>query len=60
MPLPLLQLALDYETLANALNATRALAKHVDVLKAGTILVCAKSPSTSAQAFKARIAELWG
>jgi 3-dehydro-L-gulonate-6-phosphate decarboxylase len=40
--LPLLQLALDNRTLPDALTATRVLADDVDVLEAGTILVCAE------------------
>lgn len=42
MALPMLQLALDNKTLADALQATRILANEVDVLEAGTILVCAE------------------
>lgn len=42
MTLPMLQLALDNRSLADALEATRVLAKEVDVLEAGTILVCAE------------------
>jgi 3-dehydro-L-gulonate-6-phosphate decarboxylase len=37
-----LQLALDNRSLPDALEATRALAAEVDVLEAGTILVCAE------------------
>lgn len=42
MALPMLQLALDNKSLADALQATRILASEVDVLEAGTILVCAE------------------
>ncbi len=42
MALPLLQLALDNRSLPSALEATRILAAEVDVLEAGTILVCAE------------------
>lgn len=42
MTRPLLQLALDNRSLADALTATRVLASEVDVLEAGTILVCAE------------------
>lgn len=42
MALPMLQLALDNKSLADALQATRILANEVDVLEAGTILVCAE------------------
>lgn len=42
MALPMLQLALDNKTLPDALAATRILAREVDVLEAGTILVCAE------------------
>lgn len=42
MSLPLLQLALDNRSLADAFKATRILAQDVDVLEAGTILVCAE------------------
>jgi 3-dehydro-L-gulonate-6-phosphate decarboxylase len=42
MALPLLQLALDNKSLPDALAATRILASEVDVLEAGTILVCAE------------------
>lgn len=39
MPLPLLQLALDYQSLAPALEKARLLAPEVDILEAGTLLV---------------------
>jgi 3-dehydro-L-gulonate-6-phosphate decarboxylase len=42
MATPLLQLALDNKTLADALSSTRVLAKEVDVLEAGTILCCSE------------------
>jgi len=42
MPLPLLQLALDNTSLADALVSTRLLAADVDVLEAGTILIAAE------------------
>jgi 3-dehydro-L-gulonate-6-phosphate decarboxylase len=42
MALPMLQLALDNKSLPDALAATRILAAEVDVLEAGTILVCAE------------------
>jgi 3-dehydro-L-gulonate-6-phosphate decarboxylase len=42
MALPMLQLALDNKTLADALASTRILAPEVDVLECGTILVCAE------------------
>jgi 3-dehydro-L-gulonate-6-phosphate decarboxylase len=49
MTLPMLQLALDNRSLADALKATRILAAEVDVLEAGTILVCAEGmPAVSA------------
>lgn len=38
MPLPYLQVALDNLTLESALESSRILADHVDVLEAGTIL----------------------
>lgn len=42
MVLPMLQLALDNKTLADALASTRVLATEVDVLEAGTILCCSE------------------
>ncbi|OHD82591.1 MAG: 3-keto-L-gulonate-6-phosphate decarboxylase [Spirochaetes bacterium RIFOXYC1_FULL_54_7] len=42
MALPMLQLALDNKTLADALASTRVLAAEVDVLEAGTILCCSE------------------
>jgi len=42
MVLPLLQLALDNTSLAEALVSTRLLAAEVDVLEAGTILIAAE------------------
>ncbi len=42
MPLPLLQLALDYQSLAPALEKARLLAPEVDILEAGTLLVCSE------------------
>ena len=39
---PLLQLALDNRTLADALASTKRLAAEVDVLEAGTILCCSE------------------
>ena len=42
MALPLLQLALDNRSLPAACEATRLLAAEVDVLEAGTILICAE------------------
>ncbi len=42
MSRPLLQLALDNRSLADAFAATRLLAGEVDVLEAGTILCCAE------------------
>jgi 3-dehydro-L-gulonate-6-phosphate decarboxylase len=42
MALPMLQLALDNKTLADALASTRVLATEVDVLEAGTILCCSE------------------
>jgi 3-dehydro-L-gulonate-6-phosphate decarboxylase len=42
MDKPLLQVALDHTSLPEALVATRALADHVDVLEAGTILCAAE------------------
>jgi len=39
---PLLQVALDHLNLPDALRATRALAPHVDVIEAGTILCAAE------------------
>lgn len=42
MALPLLQLALDNRSLPAACEATRVLAAEVDVLEAGTILICAE------------------
>ena len=38
MALPLLQVALDNQSLADALKTVRALGDEVDVLEAGTIL----------------------
>lgn len=42
MEKPLLQVALDHEDLASALETTRVLASEVDVLEGGTILCCAE------------------
>lgn len=42
MNLPLLQLALDYQSLAPALEKARVLAPAVDILEAGTLLVCSE------------------
>lgn len=42
MRVPMLQLALDNKTLADALASTRILAGEVDVLEAGTILCCSE------------------
>jgi len=42
MALPLLQLALDNTSLADALVSTRLLAAEVDVLESGTILIAAE------------------
>lgn len=42
MPLPLLQLALDYQLLAPALEKASLLAPEVDILEAGTLLVCSE------------------
>lgn len=42
MPLPLLQLALDYQSLTPALEKAKLLAPEVDILEAGTLLVCSE------------------
>lgn len=42
MAKPLLQLALDYQLLGPALDKARLLAPEVDVLEAGTLLVCSE------------------
>jgi 3-keto-L-gulonate-6-phosphate decarboxylase len=42
MTLPLLQLALDYQILGSALEKASLLAPEVDILEAGTLLVCSE------------------
>ena len=42
MPRPLLQLALDFRSLDPALATARLLAPEVDILEAGTLLVCSE------------------
>ena len=42
MSLPLLQLALDHQSLAHALGKAQLLASEVDILEAGTLLVCSE------------------
>lgn len=49
---PLLQVALDHLNLPDALRATRALAPHVDVIEAGTIL-CAAEGARAVAALRA-------
>ncbi len=41
MSLPLLQLALDNKSLAEAFQSTRLLAPEIDIIEVGTILACA-------------------
>lgn len=42
MSLPLLQLALDYQSLEPALEKAMLLAPEVDILEAGTLLICSE------------------
>jgi 3-dehydro-L-gulonate-6-phosphate decarboxylase len=53
MSKPVLQIALDQTSLTDALNVTRRIAPHVDVLEAGTILCAAEGAPAVVSALRA-------